>query len=334
MEDGNRNVPGPSDGRDTIVALGEIVVEIMADERGRGFREPQALTGPFPSGAPAIFIDQAARLGQPAGLISCVGDDDFGWLNIERLRADGVDVSAIALLPGQATGSAFVRYRDDGERDFVFNVKHSACGQTRITDAGRALLERCRHFHVMGSSLFSQSLIEAAETAVEQVRQAGGTVSFDPNVRKEMLDLPGMRAALEWMLDRCDLFLPSGPELTLLTAAGSEQGAIEEILARGPSAIVVKRGAAGASYHDRGGSLHLPAFPAREIDPTGAGDCFGATFVTCRMLGRSVPDSLRYANASGARAVGVRGPMEGASTFAQLDALIDASGGSATGAGS
>ena len=318
----------------SIVSLGEVLVEIMADDPGHGFREPQRLTGPFPSGAPAIFIDQAAKLGQAAGLISCVGDDDFGWLNIERLRADGADVSAIQVLPGHATGSAFVRYRPDGERDFVFNIRNSACGQTRLTDAARALLAGCGHFHMMGSSLFSREIIDQASTAIEQVRQAGGTVSFDPNVRKEMLDLPGMRAALEWMLDRCDLFMPSGPELTLLTAAGSEQGAIEEILARGVSAIVVKRGAAGASYHDRDGSLHLPAFPAREIDPTGAGDCFGATFVTCRMLGRSVSDSLRYANASGARAVGVRGPMEGASTFAQLDVLIAASGDWAGGAGS
>ena len=309
----------------SIVSLGEILVEIMADERGDGFREPQPLTGPFPSGAPAIFIDQVAKLGHAAALISCVGDDDFGWLNIERLRADRVDVSAIRVLPEQVTGSAFVRYRENGERDFVFNIRNSACGHTRITEAAHALLEGCGHFHVMGSSLFSGQLIDEASNAIEQVRRAGGTVSFDPNVRKEML-VPETRAVLLRMLRRCDLFMPSGPELTLLTEADTEQGAIEEILACGVSAIVVKRGAAGASYHDRAGSLQMPAFPAREIDPTGAGDCFGATFVTCRMMGRSVPDSLRYANASGARAVGVRGPMEGASTFAELDALIEASG--------
>ena len=325
-------VSAADDGR-MVVALGEILVEIMSDERGRGFRAPQRLTGPFPSGAPAIFIDQVAKLGQAAALISCVGDDDFGWLNIERLRDDGVDVSAIRVLPEQVTGSAFVRYREDGERDFVFNIRNSASGLTCINGAGRALLASCRHFHVMGSSLFSRPLIEAASEAVGQVRQAGGTVSFDPNVRKEMLDLPEMRAALERMLDRCDLFLPSGSELTLLTEAGTEQGAIEEILARGVSAIVVKRGADGASYHDRDTTLHMPAFPAREVDPTGAGDCFGATFVTCRLTGRSVPDSLRYANASGARAVGVRGPMEGASTFAELDALIRASSAPLTEAG-
>ena len=84
---------------------------------------------------------------------------------------------------------------------------------------------------------------------------------------------------------------------------------------------MVKNGAEGATYHDANGSLSAPGYPVDELDPTGAGDCFGATFITCRLQGRSVEESLDYANASGARAVGIRGPMEGTSSFAQLDAL-------------
>lgn len=309
-----------------IVTLGEILVEIMAEEPGQGFREPLRLVGPFPSGAPAIFIDQVAKLGQPCGMISCVGDDDFGWLNIERLRGDGVDVSAIRIHPDQVTGSAFVRYRPDGERDFVFNIKHSASGHTALTDAAIELLGDCSHFHIMGSSLASARVIEEIKRAIAMVKAKGGTISFDPNVRKEMLALPEMRAALEFMLRSCDLFLPSGPELTLLTEANTEDAAIHEILALGVSAIVVKHGAQGATYHDASGAVHIAAFPAREVDPTGAGDCFGATFVSCRLQGRGVVESLRYANASGALAVEVRGPMEGTSTFAELDALMSTAG--------
>nr|WP_321984980.1 sugar kinase [uncultured Lichenicoccus sp.] len=313
----------------TIVTIGEILVEIMAETRGDGFREPLALRGPFPSGAPAIFIDQVARLGASAGMIACVGDDDFGRLNVERLRRDGVDVTAIRVDPEQVTGSAFVRYRDNGERDFVFNIRHSASGRTRIDAAADRLLQGCRHLHVMGSSLFSADLIEAATQAASLVRTRGGTVSFDPNVRKEMLRIPEMRAALEAMLRGCDLFMPSGAELTLLTAASDEAGAVAEILSLGVREIVVKRGAAGASHFDRDGATRVQAFRVAEIDPTGAGDCFGATFVTCRMQGMNVPDSLRYASASGARAVGVRGPMEGASSFAALDAFVASHSGEA-----
>ncbi len=305
--------------------MGEIVVEIMATERGDGFREPLALRGPFPSGAPAIFIDQVGRLGHPAAMISCVGDDDFGALNVARLREHGVDTSAIRIDPDHVTGSAFVRYRADGERDFVFNIRNSACGQTRLTPEAEAVLEKRVHLHVMGSSLFSPLLIGETIKAVDRVKTAGGMVSFDPNMRKEMLLRdPDMRAALLTVLRRCDLFLPSGPELLLLADARTDEEAIDEILALGVSAIVVKRGAAGASYHDAAETLHAPPIAVVEIDPTGAGDCFGATFVTCRVQGRPPASCLAYANASGARAVTRQGPMEGASTFAELDDFIAA----------
>jgi sugar/nucleoside kinase (ribokinase family) len=95
----------------SILTIGEILVEIMATERGDGFLEPITLLGPFPSGAPAIFIDQAARFGQPAAIIACVGDDDFGRVNLNRFRRGGVDVSGVRIDREVATGSAFVPYQ-------------------------------------------------------------------------------------------------------------------------------------------------------------------------------------------------------------------------------
>ena len=304
-----------------VVTIGEILVEIMAEERGQGFRAPVHLLGPFPSGAPAIFIDQVAKLGQPCGIISCVGDDDFGRVNLDRLAHDGVDVSAIEIQSEYVTGSAFVRYRDSGDRDFVFNIKHSACGQLRWTDAASELLAECGHFHVSGASASSPQVVEMMTRAIELVKGNGGSVSFDPNIRKEVIGEPWVRAALKGFLASCEIFLPSGDELTLLTEADTPQEAIAEILGLGVKEVVVKNGARGASYHDADGSRDAPGYSVAEVDPTGAGDCFDATFITCRLQGRSVEESLDYANATGARVVGIKGPMEGTSTFAQLDAL-------------
>ena len=75
-----------------IVTIGEILVEIMATRIGQTFLEPGLFAGPYPSGAPAIFADQAARVGAATALISCVGPDDFGTLNLNRLQASGVEV--------------------------------------------------------------------------------------------------------------------------------------------------------------------------------------------------------------------------------------------------
>lgn len=307
-----------------IVTIGEILVEVMATERGEGFREPLSLIGPFPSGAPAIFIDQAARFEQPCGMIGCVGDDDFGRLNVDRLAGDGVDVSAIAIDPERPTGSAFVRYRPDGARDFVFNIKHSASGCIRLNDKARALLAGSDHLHVMGTALFSPAIVETILEALAIIKDKGGSVSFDPNLRREMLSLPGLQEALETIFSRCDLFLPSGEELFLFSAASDEALVVAGALDSGVKAIVVKQGARGAAYHDRAGRLHQPAFAVEEVDPTGAGDCFGAVFVSCWLRGMPPAAALRYAAAAGAHAVTRQGPLEGAASRAELDAFLEA----------
>ncbi|MCW5231278.1 tagatose kinase [Verminephrobacter eiseniae] len=305
-----------------IMTMGEILVEIMATRRGQSLRAPGSLAGPYASGAPAIFIDQVARLGHPAAIIGCVGDDDFGWLNIERLQRDGVDTSAISVLKTAVTGSAFVTYRLDGERDFIFNITNSASAQLQPAHVSAAALKDCSHFHVMGSSLFSFRIIDAMKKAIEIVKGQGGMVSFDPNIRKEMLRICEMREALGYILEFTDILLPSGHEVSLLTDAADEAGAIDELFAKGVKEIVVKRGPQGCSYFARGARLEVAALAVEELDPTGAGDCFGATFVTCRRLGKGPEEALRYANASGALAVRVKGPMEGTSDFEQLDALL------------
>jgi sugar/nucleoside kinase (ribokinase family) len=306
-----------------IVVIGEILVEIMADTIGEGFDGPQPLTGPFPSGAPAIFADQAARLGQPVGIISAVGDDDFGRINLARLDRDGVDVSAVHLDPDRPTGSAFVRYRADGSRDFVFNIKHSASGQLHMTPAADALLKAADHLHVMGSSLSSPEFVDLNLQAAEVIKARGGTVSFDPNLRKEILFAPGMAGAMARFVALTDLFLPSGEELTLLTKAKDDPGAIAELLDRGIKAVVHKNGAIGARYHDANGSLSIASFPVEEVDPTGAGDCFGGTFTALWLRGTAPANAMTIAAAAGALAVSGRGPMDGTSDWATIQRYID-----------
>lgn len=302
-----------------IVTLGEILVEIMADAPGEGFRQAIALTGPFPSGAPAIYISQVARMGASAGIISAVGADDFGRVNLERLAADGVDVSAVTVDPERPTGSAFVRYRVDGARDFVFNIAHSACASIAIGPAAEALLAKARHLHVVGTSLSSVPLQAMALAAAGQVKGQGGTVSFDPNLRKEVLGQKGLAETVAAILGLTDVFLPSGDEL-YIGCAGRET-AVAEHLARGIKAVVWKRGAAGASYFDASGRLDQAAFPVTEVDPTGAGDCFAGAFTALWCKGAAPAEALRLAAAAGALAVTKRGPMEGAGWLSQVTAL-------------
>ena len=188
-----------------IMTIGEILVEIMATERGQSFRAPGTLVGPFPSGAPAIFIDQVGRLGHPAGIIGCVGDDDFGWLNIDRLRRDGVDTSAVALLADAVTGSAFVTYTETGDRHFIFNLANSASGRLSASSITEPVLADCTWFHVVGSSLFSPGITAAVRKAIAMVKRGGGVISFDPNIRPEILRKRGHSGstAIDPRTNRC-----------------------------------------------------------------------------------------------------------------------------------
>jgi tagatose kinase len=306
-----------------IVSLGETLVEVMADTKGHGFLEPMTFTGPFPSGAPPIFISQAARMGAETAYVSCVGADDFGEVNLNRLRDDGVDISAIAIDPVLPTGHAFVRYRPDGNRDFCYNITYSASGQTRMTPEAEEVFSASTHLHVVGNSMFTEDIRRMTETAARDIKARGGTVSFDPNLRKEMLAQPGLREAIEKVLSFTDLFLPSGDELFLGVDTTDVDEAIASHIARGMTAVVHKRGAEGATYCDGTLRLHQPPYPAVEVDPTGAGDCFGGAFVALWTAGESPSECLRLAAAAGALAVMKRGPMSGAEHADTVRAFAD-----------
>lgn len=305
------------------VTVGEILVEIVATTTGDGFREPQPLVGPFPSGAPAIFIDQCGKFGGAAAIVGAVGEDDFGHVNLDRLRADGVDVSAVAVADGYPTGSAFVRYRADGGRDFVYNIAHSAAARFGWTDAVETLIRRAGHLHVMGSALSMPPAVTVIEKAAEVIRDRGGTLSLDPNIRKELRLDKETEARFAALVDRADLLLPSGDELERAARVEGEDAAVARLFERGVGEIAMKRGRDGATTFlpDRSRS-DCPAFAVEEVDATGSGDCFGGAYVACRRLGMRLDDALTYAAAAGARNVTVRGPMEGAGNRDELDAFI------------
>lgn len=307
------------------LCVGEILVEIMATTPGCGFRDVQSLRGPYPSGAPAIFAGQCGLMGGRAAMIGAVGADDFGALTLARLRADGVDVSAVAVDPDWPTGSAFVRYRPDGARDFVFNIARSAAARFEWSDAVQALVAQAGHLHVMGSALTLRPARDVIARAARVIRARGGSLSLDPNLRKELVAEQDALALFQQLLDQADLLLPSGDELFHAAGTPSDEAqAVAALHARGIAEIALKRGADGATVYDAGGATHHPGFHVAETDPTGAGDCFGGAYVTARRLGLPVSGALRLACAAGARNVTVMGPMEGAGTRAQLDAFAAA----------
>ena len=173
-----------------IVTMGELLCEIMRPSEDTELYETGEFRGPFPSGAPGIFISTAARLGCRAGIIAGVGKDDFGKNILDRLKKDGVDLSRVLESDKGPTGTAFVTYYSNGDRKFIFHVVGTPAVEPKAP-ADMKGLEEAKYFHIMGCSLMAA--VDFGKEVVKTMylfRNQGTKISFDPNVRLEMMHDP------------------------------------------------------------------------------------------------------------------------------------------------
>lgn len=309
-----------------VASLGELLVEFVCAEKDGHNRRAATYVGPFPSGAPGIFIDQAARVGARAIFAGAVGSDAFGGVLTDRLSAVGVAGDLIRIVDGVPTGSAFVAYNSDGSRDFVFNIARSAAAH--LPGAEESIESFLRYgtgvFHISGSTLGDPAMRATSLAVARGLSEAGVAISFDPNIRKELLGDPGYFAAVEALTALSTHFLPSEEDAAVLFPGAAFADYAQKRIAGGAESVVLKRGERGCIAFSRdSGIVDLPAHPAEVVDPTGAGDCFCATYVAFRMLGIPFAGAVARANAAGSLAVAKLGPMEGNSDRASLERLLE-----------
>ncbi len=306
-----------------VVSLGEILVEIMRSKKDVPHSVPGEYLGPFPSGAPAIFIDAVARLGESAGFIGVVGGDDFGKMLLERLRKDGVDTKMIKVLPGYTTGTAFVMYYSTGERRFIFHLRHAAAGQLSPEDVDAEYVKTAKILHVMGSALaVSESSREAVYKAVKIAVENNVMVTFDPNLRPELLTVEYIREICKPVLEVAKIVLPSGAEAAVLTGDNDPLEAAKKLVDQGVDIVALKLGSKGSVAVMSDGIVQMPAFKVKEVDPTGAGDVYDAAFIIGHLKGWPIERVLEFANAAGAIKVTRFGPMEGPESFEEVENFI------------
>jgi 5-dehydro-2-deoxygluconokinase len=73
-----------------------------------------------------------------------------------------------------------------------------------------------------------------------------------------------------------------------------------DLLKRGPTIVVVKRGARGATIVDARGSRDVAGVDVPVVNGLGAGDAFDAALGAALLAGESADDAVRRANAAGA----------------------------------
>jgi sugar/nucleoside kinase (ribokinase family) len=313
-------------GRARIGCIGDLLVEFVCSSKNGRHRRVDTYTGPFPSGAAGIFIDQAARTGGACIFVGAVGDDAFGQVVLDRLVSDGVEPRLIKIVKGVPTGTAFVSYNDDGSRDFVYNIVLSAAARFDGDDETIAALDAFKLdvMHVSGSALSDAQMCAKVLRVCKALHVAGVRISFDPNVRKELIGNPVYFEAVRDMIDIAAIFLPSEDDAATLFPGEGLASFAPKLFAGGAEYVVLKKGEQGAQGVSKSGeNVSLKAHKVDVLDPTGAGDCFCATFITLVASGAySFRQAMERANAAGALAVTKVGPMEGNSRLSTIETFL------------
>jgi len=305
----------------TIIAVGELLVEFVSHQKGCELRTLSHFSGPYPSGAPAICIDQAARVGAATQIFGAVGLDNFGHALLDRLQANGVQTSGVCQLEDRTTGVAFVSYFDDGSRTFIFHLNNTAADDIEFDSiqlpSGPLLM------HFSGSSLGNPKLRTVIEQTAAEVIQRGGQISCDPNARPELMNDPDVNTALISLIEQSSYLFPSDSDLKFVYPDLSQEQAIASLFKKGAETIALTCGEQGSIiYTAADNPVRLGGHKVEEIDPTGAGDCFCGTFLAMLAKGHSIEECGQYANAAGAIAVTKRGPMEGNSNLDTIESFI------------
>ncbi len=300
-----------------IISLGELLVEIIRTELNTPHGKIGAnYRGPYPSGAPAIFISSAARMSKPfnlkTGYIGVIGNDEFGDCIIRKLKQDDVDISHIRISESEPTGIAFNQYNTDGSRKFIF--AKGAAGETSLKDVKENYFKDVKSLHIMGSSLsISKKSRDACFKAINVAKKNNPDtiISFDPNLRPEMLDLDEILEISMPILERTEILLPSGEEAEMLAGLKDSKKACQKLLEMGPKIIVLKQGKKGCTIFtpDNLKGVHINGFEVNEIDPTGAGDSFAGAFIVGFLKGWDLKKIGIFSNAVGALKVESFGPM-------------------------
>ena len=114
------------------------------------------------------------------------------------------------------------------------------------------------------------------------------------------------------ILNKVDILLIGDEEVELLNGHSDLERAIDEFHNLGVKNVIIKRGKDGAIGSSGDKVCYSPSIkPRAVVDTVGAGDGFVSGFLAAYLKGKSLEETLEFANAVGSLVVGVEGDNEG-----------------------
>ncbi|WP_036646167.1 aminoimidazole riboside kinase [Pantoea sp. A4] len=299
-----------------VWCLGDAVVDLLPDTEGRLLQ--------CPGGAPANVAVGVARLQGNSGFIGRVGSDPFGLFMKNTLQEENIDVSYMQTDPAQRTSTVLVSLDSEGERTFTFMVRPSADLFLDVGDLPD--FQPCEWLHCCSIALLKDPSRTATITAMQRMRDSGGFVSFDPNIRQDLwAEETTLRCCIDQALQLANVVKLSEEELVFLTDCLDRDSGIELLVKRYPvTLLLVTRGSAGVCAWHNGTLTHYPAQTVNSVDTTGAGDAFVAGLLWGLAQhgtpadGEQLAARLQSAQACGALATTAKGAMTALPDYQQL----------------
>jgi ribokinase len=224
-------------------------------------------------GVTANNLTQVARLGASAGWFGLIGDDANGRTILDAFAADGMDTSAIEVVPDELSSFTWIPVDQQGERCiYMFPNVTAKVTPEHIRTRFAAYIRQARHFHTEASQLPLGPVNEAIRVAQE----AGTRVLFDLDVDPTYFVNAGLGSEAELMdaLKMTDVLKPCKAAARELTGENDFDAIARKLLSFGPKVVAMTMGGEGCLIATRDSIVHKPAFKVDVVDTTGAGDAF------------------------------------------------------------
>jgi 5-dehydro-2-deoxygluconokinase len=272
------------------VVVGRVGIDLYPNQLRAPLREIRTYTR-FVGGFAGNVATGLARLGVRAAIVSQVGDDGHGEFVRSFLAAEGVDVRFLGIDPEWPTPPTFCEIWPPDDFPIIFYRKPTVPDwQITLDHVDVAEVARAPAFFATGTGL-AQS--PSRETTLALLRAHEGTAVFDLDWRPTLWD--DVRS-----------FAPLAREAAAAAdiVVGNEEeveaaGGLDALLELRPDALVVKRGAEGATLYENGDRIDVPGTAVEVVNGLGAGDAFAAALGYAVVRGLGLSDGVRLGNIAG-----------------------------------
>jgi sugar/nucleoside kinase (ribokinase family) len=308
-----------------VVCMGEILVDMIPGEQNAS--SGRVFYGCF-GGAPFNAAVGLAKLGRRVGAIACVGSDPFGEFLLETLRAHGIGCEQVKVKRARTT-LAFVVPSGGENAFFFYRLPWAQTADTMLEarDLDEDYLRSAKVLHTSGVALSCEPLRSSLLRAMRVVRDSGGLVSFDANVRPDLWgSADEIKSIYDKALELSDVLMLAQDEVRALFRAEPDE-AHDLIRARyGTRYVAVRMGARGALVVGDGERVFAEAFKVEVVDTVGAGDAWAAAFIHGILEGWDLKRTTKVANAFAALKCTGRGAISSLPSRDELNRFLELHG--------